>query len=84
MTKLEDIYDLLGKVESKVDKINGTVRANEREIAILRDWRASQVNTTLGKVQDMRVELAKMGTLGGTVGTAIGMILLIGKAVGVF
>ena len=84
MTKLEDICDLLEKIEGKVDKINGTVRANEREIAILRDWRASQVNATLGKVQDMRVELAKMGTLGGTVGTAIGMILLIGKAVGVF
>lgn len=82
--KLELIYENVCEIKEQLKKLNGTVHDHERDIAVLKDWRASQVNTTLGKVNDMRVEIARMGALGTTVGAALGIMLLIGKAVGVF
>ena len=72
------------KLASRFDALNGTVHQTREEIAVLKDWRESQVAPAVESVADLRVEVAKAAGIGGSIGAVLGIVLLIGKAIGVF
>lgn len=81
--QLQAIHEDVCEIKAELKKLNGTVRQTEKEVAVLNDWRASQVNTALGQVSNLRVEMARMGAMGTMIGVVIGGIMLVGRALGV-
>ena len=81
---LLEIKLVTDSVDMRLKILNGTVRQNCTDIAVLKDWRATQANAAIYQVGDLKVELAKIGAFGGSLGLVAGIIAAILKAVGVF
>ena len=88
---LEQIYRAIlevkvvtDSVDSRLRILNGTVRQHCEDIAVLKDWRASQANQAIHEVGDLKVELAKVGAFGGGLGLVIAITAGVLKALGVF
>ena len=70
-------------VDERLRVLNGSVRQNCTDIAVLKDWRSSHANKVLGQVGDLRVEIAKMGAFGGGFGLVAGLVIALLKGFGV-
>ena len=88
---LEQIYRAIVEVKVVTDSVdtrlrvlNGTVRQHCEDLAVLKDWRASQANKAISQVGDLKVELAKVGAFGGSFGIIIAIAVAIFKAAGIF
>lgn len=86
----EEMFVVLEAIKAKVDGIDLCIReikriiqANCEDIAVLKDWRSTQVNSALRQVTDLRIELAKLGVLGGGFGLVLGIAVAILKTVGI-
>ena len=87
---LEQIYRaiiegrvVMDSVDARLKILNGTVRQHDVDLAVLKDWRASQANRAIEQVGINRVDLAKIGALGGGFGIIMTIGILILKAAGV-
>jgi len=87
---LEQIYRaviesrvVIDSVDARLRILNGTVRTHDIDLAVLKDWRASQANKAIEQVGINRVDLAKIGALGGGFGIIMTIGILILKAAGV-
>ena len=88
---LEQIYRAIvevkvvtDSVDSRLRILNGTVRQHAEDLAVLKDWRATQANRAITQVGDLKVELAKIGAFGGGFGLIAAITAAIGKAIGVY
>ena len=88
---LEQVYyvakgcnDRLEKIEEHLEKINGHIGEHCREIAVLKDWRSSRASDAIDSVGDLKVEVAKLGALGGGFGIVAIVLTAILKGFGVF
>ena len=79
---LQSIDARLGSIEKHFDALDSTVLAHDKAISQFAVFCDEQVKPALGKVQDMRVEIAKFGMAGGGFGAALAASLAIGKAMG--
>jgi archaellum component FlaC len=91
MATLEQVLAIVQNTDEKVEKIeehlkelNGSVRQNTTDVAVLKDWRKSQAQPAVTGVQDLRVEIAKYTALGGGIGVVVSIIGVVLKALGVF
>ena len=64
------------------EKLNGTVRENRTDLAVLKDWRLSQADPATKQIPDIKLEVAKLAGLGGGVGLIASIVLVIAKVVG--
>ena len=71
-------------MDARLKMLNGMVREHEKDLAVLKDWRASQANKAIGQVGDLRVELARAGVMAGSFGLVITVGASILKGLGVF
>lgn len=88
---LERIYGVVKTTQKDVEELksefrtlNGTVRDNHTDIAVLKDWRQSHAGPAVNKVSDLRVEIVKVAGIGSSIAVVLGLILLFGKLAGVF
>lgn len=88
---LDSIYTVVQATQEDVDEIkeqlkilNGTVRQNCTDIAILKDWRATQADPATRQIPDMKAELAKVGVQVGGIGAVTTIAILVLRALGVF
>jgi predicted nucleic acid-binding Zn-ribbon protein len=81
-SRLDSIDDGLHSVAEQLKALNGTVRAHDKEISQLKVFCDEQVKPALVRVQDMRVELAKMAAAGGGFGIMVTALIAAGKAMG--
>ena len=70
----------LARVEEHLEAVNGHVKDNCKELAVLKDWRRSQGEPGLKQAVDNRVEIAKLAM---QVTTTIGMITILLKVLGI-
>jgi archaellum component FlaC len=77
----------VSRLDSTVARLDGTVNRLDREMAVINDWRKSQVNHTLQDmdkdVGDLKVQVAKIVAGGGSVGVGFGAVVAILKLTGV-
>jgi len=64
------------------EKLNGTVRENRTDLAVLKDWRLCQADPATKQIPDIKLEVAKLAGLGGGVGLITSLVLVIAKVVG--
>ena len=76
--------DKLNKIEAHLERLNEHISEQGRDLAVLKDWRASQANGIIKQVGDLRVELAKMGAIAGGFGMVATITAAVLKALGVF
>jgi len=85
---MEQIKEEIKEVKEQLKRLNGTVRDNCTDIAVLKDWRQTQVQPTLSQVPDVRLDLRELAVkYSGTVaiiGGVTTVILVALKALGVF
>jgi hypothetical protein len=75
------VKEKVADVERQVTSLNGTVRDHDKDITVLKEFE-KRATPLLEKIGDMRVELAKLGAVGGGMGLVFGAILAIGKGAG--
>ena len=88
---LERIYGVVKTTQKDVEELkdefkilNGTVRDNRTDIAVLKDWRQSHAGPAVKEVSNLRVEVVKAASITGTITAVLGIIILFGKIVGIF
>jgi hypothetical protein len=79
-----DVKTATLSIDERLKVLNGTVRQHCEDIAVLKDWRASQANEAIHQVGDLRVELARVAVMAGGFGAAATIIAAVLKAFGVF
>ena len=82
-TRLRMLDATVSRLESTVARLDGTVRRLDTEMAVIKDWRATQVNHVMDDVVDLRVQLAKVAAGGAGFGLVTAALVAILKAVGV-
>ena len=82
-TRLRMLDATVSRLETMVSRLDGTVHRLDREMAVLNDWRNTQVNHAIQDVGDLKVQLAKMAAGGGGFGLVVAAIIAILKATGV-
>ena len=82
LTTVENIEEKVGKIEGHLKELNGTVKENHTDIAVLKDWRQTQGQPAVAGVQDLKVEVAKYTSLGGSFGGILAIAAFIGKVIG--
>jgi len=80
--RLESIDKGLQGVNDKLATLNGTVRSHDTDIKVLKVFCDEQVKPALGKVTDIRIELAKLAAQGVGIGAVAAIIAAIAKALG--
>ena len=71
-------------LDVRLKALTDSVHRLEIEVGILKDWRATQANNAIKQVSDNRVDLAKMGAIGGGFGIVAVVLGAVLKALGVF
>ena len=72
------------ELKEEFKELNGTVRENTTDLAVLKDWRSSRAEPAVKEVVDLKVELAKYGAKAGGVGAVAILVVVILKSLGVF
>lgn len=75
----EDVKEL--KNEFKI--LNGTVREHCEDLAVLKDWRDSQVDPATKQIPDIKAEVAKLAAQSCGVGAILGVVVVALRALGV-
>jgi hypothetical protein len=76
----------LVEIKCEVKDIKRTVMDHDRDLAVLKDWRAQaapHIEANQANVVDLKVQTAKMAALGGSFGAVISIVGFIAKALGV-
>lgn len=76
-SRLESVEQRLERVEEHLGTINGHVKDNCKELAVLKDWRRSQGEPAMKQVIDNRIEIAKIVMQATTLLAVLGMVLKI-------
>ena len=84
LTTVENIETQVCKIEAHMKELNGSVKTNHTDIAVLKDWRQSQAQPAVKGVQDLKVEVAKFSALGGTFGAIVAIVGIVCKVLGLF
>jgi len=82
-SRLRMLDATVSRLESTVSRLDGTVHRLDTEMAVIKDWRATQVSHVMEDVGDLKVQLAKMAAGGAGFGAIVGIICAILKATGV-
>ena len=82
-TRVRILDSTVSGLKDTVSQLDGTVHRLDREMAVINDWRKSQVNHAIQDVGDLKVQLAKIAAGGGSAGIGLGIALAILKATGV-
>lgn len=67
--------------------LNGTVRDNCKDIAVLKDWRGSadkKLESVAERTVDLRVEIQKAASYATIIGLVLAGLMGLGRALGVF
>jgi len=82
LVRLDSIDRNVAGLKDQLTVLNGTVRAHDKEIGQLRVFCEEQVKPALGKVTDIRIELAKLVAQGSGIGLILAILAGIAKAAG--
>ena len=81
-TRLDSIDDGLHGVAEQLKALNGTVRAHDKEIGILKVFCEKQVEPALVKVENMRLDIKGLMVQAGGTAAIMAALLAIAKAAG--
>ena len=84
LVALPAMKDQGDRIEKHLEELNGTVRENRTDIAVLKDWRDSQAGPATKQVADIRVEVAKVAAQVTGVGAVAVVVALVLRSLGVF
>lgn len=76
------IKDDMRELQNQVKELNGSNRDHEARLQVQETIFEEQVKPCLGRVNDLRVELARIASFGGGFGAIIGIVFAIGKGAG--
>ena len=73
--RMKAVESRLTEVEQHLARLNGSVKENCEELAVLKDWRKSQGDPAVKQVIDNRIEIAKIVMQATTLLAVLGMVL---------
>jgi len=89
---VQHIDEAVHKIDDGLTTLNGTVRRHNVELAVLKDWRvnhvmevkeaAHEIKENAHEVTGIKIELAKIGAFGGSMGIVIAIVAIAAKAIG--
>lgn len=81
------IRDEIVGLRAEFKTLNGTVRDNCKDIAVLKDWRAAadrKLESVAERTVDLRVEIQKAASYATVIGLVLAGLMGLGKVLGLF
>jgi hypothetical protein len=82
--QVQGLHGDICEVKEHLRTLNGTAARHEADLAVLKDWRASQAQAAVKDVADLKVQLAQLAVKYASLGGVVAIVIWVLKALGIF